>query len=531
MGTIQGISEFLNWLLAHRHDPPGWDQLVRGFVDRATACLTGSLSVCLLDLPARGPARLVGPGVSEEEAARVLRGWREFGPVEREQGIEGWHLAYRGGIFALLLKGKSDSGDHDGNGAWLSLAGQVLEAVVEAGSLGETMETARREVRGLLKGKERAMQSQKLEAVGQLVVGLTHEINNKLGPILIYTQLAQMDEPGEKLSRQLEVIEANTMAIKEIIESLANFAHPQQPSMTRFSINQSLFNTVKMLKYRFESEGADIRFALDEDVPPVHADRGQLELVFLNLASNALDALRGRENAELVVKTSAERGQVVLRFSDNGPGVSDEVKSRLFEPFFSTKELGHGPGLGLSAAYGIVRAHGGAMRVENRADGSGVTFTVELPVIAGPQDEDGDGDRSALTLDSERHCRILLVDDDQPTLSMIRAIFSGVPQLEFTAVPDGVQARRLLDETPAYDLVLCDLKMPLLGGRELYESLHQRDPEAAGRIIFMTGDHIDPETARFLRETGVPCLTKPFSVEEISSRIISGLGLKQAGDP
>lgn len=379
------------------------------------------------------------------------------------------------------------------------------------------------------KQQDREMQSQKLEAVGQLVVGLTHEINNKLGPILIFTQLAQLDKPGKKLSHQLEVIEANTLAIKEIIESLANFAHPQQPSMTRFSINQSLFNTVKMLKFRFESEGADVRFALDEDVPAVYADRGQLELVFFNLASNALDALRGRKNAELVVRTSVEQGQVVLRFSDNGPGVSEEVKSRLFEPFFSTKKLGHGTGLGLSAAYGIVRAHGGAMRVENRADGSGATFTVELPVIADPQDEEADGDLSALTDDPERHHRILLVDDDQPTLNMIRAIFSGVPQLEFTAVQDGAQARRLLDENPTYDLVLCDLKMPLLGGRELYEFFHQRDPEIAGRIIFMTGGHIDRETTRFLRETGAPCLTKPFSVKEISSRIISGLGLKQAG--
>lgn len=376
--------------------------------------------------------------------------------------------------------------------------------------------------------KERVLESQKLEAVGQLVVGLTHEINNKLGPILIYTQLAQMDEPEGKLARHLEVIEANTLAIKEIIESLANFAYPQEPSLTRYQINRSLFNTVKMLKYRFESEGAVLRFELDQDLPEVHADRGQLELVFLNLASNTLDALRGRKNAELVVRSSVEQGQVVIRFSDTGPGVSDELKSRLFEPFFSTKELGQGTGLGLSAAYGIVRAHGGELRVENRDTGSGVTFAMELPVIA-DLEEPVTGDRPVMTLDPDRRYRILLADDDQPTLNMIQAVFSGVQQLEFTAVSDGVQARRLLETSPPFDLVLCDLKMPHIGGRELYQFLHQHDPEAAGRIIFMTGDQIGPDTTSFLRETGVICLTKPFGVDEISDRIISSLGLSQAG--
>jgi signal transduction histidine kinase/ActR/RegA family two-component response regulator len=530
MEINKGYSNFLSWLLYRRHDPPGWNQLVRGFVDRAGACLASGRVVCLLDLPARGKARLINPEVSRDEAGRVLEAWHATDPAQREQGVEGWRTVYRGGIFAVLLKGDPLPGEDDGAEGWLPLAGQILEAVLETGSLGETMEAARMEVHGLLQGKERAMQSQKLEAVGQLVVGLTHEINNKLGPILIYTQLAQMDQPGEKLHYQLEVIESNTLAIRDIIESLANFAHPQQQSVTRFSINQSLFSTVKMLKYRFESEGAEYRFDLDQELPQVLADRGQLELVFLNVASNALDALKGREGAELVVASALERGQVVVRFSDNGPGISDEIKARLFEPFFSTKELGHGTGLGLSSAYGIVRAHGGDMRVENREGGCGVTFVVELPILARSEEEEVDARRPVLSLDSDRVYRILLVDDDQPTLNMIRAIFCGTPQLEFDSARDGMQARRLLDQT-RFDLVLCDLKMPRLGGRELYNFLLQRDPEAAERIIFMTGDQIGSDTTRFLRDSGVSCLTKPFSVEEISRRIISGLGLHTVGEP
>lgn len=528
MGDIQGISDFLTWLLSRRHDPPGWETLVRETVQRAGVCLAAGRAVALLDLPARGPVRLVTQGMDEADARRLLGAWQQAGPGEREQGVEGWLPVYRGGIFVLLLNGTPPPGADDWAEHWLPLAGQALEAVVEAGALGETMETTRLEVNGLLRGKERAMQSQKLEAVGQLVVGLTHEINNKLGPILIYTQLARMDEPDGRLSRQLEVIETNTLAIKEIIESLANFAHPQQQSMSSFSVNQSIYTTVKMLKYRFESEGTDYAFELDEDLPRVRADRGQLELVFLNLAGNALDALRDREGARLLVRSGLEQGQVVVRFTDNGPGVSDEVKERIFEPFFSTKELGHGTGLGLSAAYGIVRAHGGGMRVENNANGPGVTFTVELPIVAAEK-ADGDGAaRPAISLEPGRTCRILLVDDDQPTLNMIRAVFSGVPQLEFTPVSDGEDARRLLDRN-RYDLVLCDLKMPRLGGPDLYRFLRQRDPEAAGRIIFMTGDQIGPETTSFLSRTGVSCLTKPFSIDEISERIISGLGLDRAG--
>lgn len=528
MVDIQRISDVMAWLLSRRHDPPDWDGLVREMVQRTGACLAPGRSVGLLDLPARGPMRLVAQGVSEAEARRLLGTWQQAGPAEREQGIEGWLPVYRGGIFVLLLKGVSPPGADDGAEHWLPLAGQALEAVVEAGTLGETMEAARIEVNGLLQGKERAMQSQKLEAVGQLVVGLTHEINNKLGPILIYTQLARMDELGDKLARQLEVIETNTLAIKEIIESLANFAHPQQQSMSSFSINQSIYTTVKMLKYRFESEGTEYAFELDEHLPRVQADRGQLELVFLNLAGNALDALREQDGARLLVRSGLEHGQAVIRFTDNGPGVSNEVKERIFEPFFSTKELGQGTGLGLSAAYGIVRAHGGEMRAENNPNGPGVTFTVELPIVSVEKPDEAAGARPAIALEPDRTCRILLVDDDRPTLNMIRAVFSGVPQLEFTPVTDGEAARRLLDLN-RYDLVLCDLKMPRLGGPDLYQFLRERDPEAAGRIIFMTGDQIGPETMRFLRRTGVSCLTKPFSIDEISERIISGLGLDRAG--
>jgi DNA-binding response OmpR family regulator len=167
--------------------------------------------------------------------------------------------------------------------------------------------------------------------------------------------------------------------------------------------------------------------------------------------------------------------------------------------------------------------------VENRSDGPGVTFTVELPIIS-LAGEDVETVRPALQFDPGRTCRILLVDDDQPTLNMIKAIFSGVPQLEFTSADDGVTARRLLEKTD-FDLVLCDLKMPRLGGRDLYHLLLERDPEAAGRIIFMTGARIGPQTTRFLEETGVTCLTKPFGVREISSRIIAGLGLEQGEEP
>jgi len=379
------------------------------------------------------------------------------------------------------------------------------------------------------KQEKREQRSQKLEAVGRLAVGLTHEINNKLGPILIYTQLAQMDQPGEKLARQLEAIEANTLAVKEIIETLANFAWPQAPALTRVHVSRSLFNAVKLLKYRFESEGADVRFQLNEDLPRVRADRGQLELAFLTLTGNALDAIAGQEKAELLVQSTEEEGQAVIRFIDNGPGLSAEAQEKLFDPYFSTKDGEQGTGTGLSSAYGIIRSHGGQLEVGRRADGPGTTFTIRLPIIPGGETDD-ENRRPDLMLDPERTYRILLVDDDQPTLSMIEAVFSGVAQMVFTTATDGDEARMLLEQDNSFDLVVCDLKMPRLDGPELYQALKQTDPAAAGRLVFITGSLTGTGIARFLDETGVACLAKPFTVADITQLILGGLGLRPEGE-
>jgi two-component system NtrC family sensor kinase len=360
-----------------------------------------------------------------------------------------------------------------------------------------------------------------------LTVGLAHEINNKLGPILIYTQLAQMDEPNEKLTRQLEAIESNTLAIKEIIETLANFAHPRAPAVTRFSINSALFNSVKLLKYRFESEGVELRFELDDTLPKIHGDRGQLELVFLDLAANALDAMRGMSNGDLLVSSARDGDRVVIRLADNGPGLPKEATVQLLEPFFSTRGPDAGTGTGLGSAYGAIRAHGGELTLGNREDGPGALAMVTLPLPDPAAEADDDG--AGLPLNPERQYRVLLVDDDQETLNMVRSVFAAVPQVLFSEAVDGDQARRLLGET-RFDLVLCDIKLPRGGGRQLHEFITERDPLAAERMVFMTGDRIGAETTAFIEESGVTCLPKPFSVEEVTRTIIHGLGTGTAGE-
>jgi len=376
--------------------------------------------------------------------------------------------------------------------------------------------------------EQRRAQSQKLEAVGQLTVGLAHEINNKLGPILIYTQLAQMDAPNEKLARQLETIESNTLAIKEIIESLANFAHPRPPALLRFTINNALFNAVKLLKYRFESEGVELRFELDDALPPMHGDRGQLELAFLNLASNALDALHDTPNGDLLVSSDRDGDRIVVRFTDNGPGIPGELEARVLEPYFSTRGPEQGTGTGLGSAFGVVQAHGGDLALSNRPDGPGAVATVTLPIVA-PEDDGGDDTGPLFAIDPERRYRILLVDDDQGTLNMVKAVFAAVPQLLFSEAPDGDQARRLLAET-RFDLVLCDVKLPPGGGRDVHQFLLSRDPLAAERMVFMTGDRIGAETAAFLEESGVTCLVKPFSVAQVTRLVIDGIRSGTAGE-
>jgi PAS domain S-box-containing protein len=226
------------------------------------------------------------------------------------------------------------------------------------------------------------MHTEKMAAVGQLVSGVAHEVNNPLAAILGFTDLLlENSDVPESAKEELRVILQEAQRTKVIIQSLLSFARQKPEEREPLQINSVLRQTLKLRAYDFSNHGVEVSERLDEDLPPIVGDVHQIQQVFLNIVNNAYDAVQETERAgRIEIQSSHANGQVEIRFRDNGPGI--ENVDRIFEPFFTTKEVGKGTGLGLSICYGIVRAHLGDIFCENNAGGEGSTFIVRFPVAA-----------------------------------------------------------------------------------------------------------------------------------------------------
>jgi len=223
--------------------------------------------------------------------------------------------------------------------------------------------------------------AEKMVAVGQLVSGVAHEVNNPLTAILGFADLLlENPEVPESARKDLRVILQEAQRTKQIVQNLLSFARPMPPQRKPIALNTILDRTVQLRAYDFHSRGVEVLEHLEKDLHPVLGDSHQLQQVFLNILNNAYDAVRdtGRA-ARIEIRTLNLDNLVEVIFRDNGQGV--EFPERIFDPFFTTKEIGKGTGLGLSICQGIVREHGGDILCHNNRDGEGATFIVRLPAV------------------------------------------------------------------------------------------------------------------------------------------------------
>jgi two-component system NtrC family sensor kinase len=221
--------------------------------------------------------------------------------------------------------------------------------------------------------------AEKMAAVGQLVSGVAHEVNNPLTAILGFADLLMENhEVPESARKDLRVILQEAQRTKQIVQNLLSFARQMPPQRKPVQLNAVLRRTLQLRAYDFHSRGVEVVEHLDQDLPYVIGDAHQLQQVFLNILNNAYDAVRATVNpARVEITTVKQNSFVEISFRDNGHGIS--FPERIFDPFFTTKEVGEGTGLGLSICYGIVREHGGEILCRNNEDGEGATFIVRLP--------------------------------------------------------------------------------------------------------------------------------------------------------
>ena len=364
---------------------------------------------------------------------------------------------------------------------------------------------------------DQLMQQEKLAAVGQLVSGVAHELNNPLASVMAFAQLLLAAPEGAQLDRPaVDAIHQETKRAAKIVSNLLTFARQHQPERRVTDLNRVVEDTLELRRYALRIANVDIEARLDANLPLTWADPFQLQQVMLNLVSNAEHALAEWDGPRaIMITTSLEHGYLVVRVSDSGPGVPIEHQRRIFNPFFTTKPVGEGTGLGLSISDGIVREHGGRIRLESRA-GGGASFVIELPVVDPIR---GNTPPEPLNAISAHRSRRLLVVDDEPTLRQAVAAYFRSLGHEVDTVATG---RDALDRAAVldYDAVLLDLRLPDIDGDEVLAQLRQmsRAPE---RVVFITGDRQSESARRALEMSGLPTLAKPFQLDELAAMVLA----------
>ncbi len=401
-----------------------------------------------------------------------------------------------------------------------------------------------RDITGQRMIQSKLLQTEKMAALGQIVSGIAHELNNPLTSIQGYAQLLLTRRSAVDRTGDAQRISQEAERAGRIVKNLLLFARETKPERGAVDLNDVIERTLSLRAYELKLQNIDLELALDPGIPQTLADAAQLQQVVLNLIVNAEQAIvlgRGEEprNGRILIRTRRLAGdRLAMEVSDDGPGIAPEIVARIFDPFFTTKPPGVGTGLGLSIAYGIVQEHGGEVSVDS-LQGRGATFTVELPALT----TSGFNFVATQPAAQQRPLAVvpiqalerpaagepILVVEDEPTVAALIADVLSEEGHRVDTLLDSRAALGRLGEI-SYSLVICDLKMPYVDGPGLYRSLVRRDSPMQHRVLFVTGDTMGPRTLEFLKSSGLPYLAKPFLVEELKAAVRQALAAVPANE-
>jgi signal transduction histidine kinase/CheY-like chemotaxis protein len=354
------------------------------------------------------------------------------------------------------------------------------------------------------------LHAQRLAAVGELVAGVAHELNNPLAAVVGTADLLRCRPLDDRLGERLERISIQAQRAGRIVRALLTLARQTAPEWTPVALNALLDEVVDLCAYELRRARVSVARRFGHDLPPIVADPVQLQQVFTNLCLNAAEAMRdahGEGVLTLATRWDPGERRAIVAVSDDGPGISPSHLDRVFEPFFTTKRGGKGTGLGLAICRRLVEQHGGAITVES-CPGAGVTFTValperrEAPTVLAQEPQERTPAPGGLA--------VLLVEDDAVVGDLLTE-FLAVDGHGVDRAVDGREALDRLRQRP-YDLIVTDIHMPDVDGATFYRELQEIAPGLARRVVFVTGDVMRPETQAFLAESGLAYLEKPFDL-------------------
>ncbi len=363
---------------------------------------------------------------------------------------------------------------------------------------------------------EQLRRAEKLSALGQLIAGVAHELNNPLAVVIGYSQLlAEKSGLDKETVDNIQRIHHESARASRIVRDLLSFARPSEPQKKAVNINRLVASVLETQEANLQAAGIQLEQRLASDLSTTMADPGQIEQVLVNLIGNAIHVLGERPDPRVLTIRTEEAGNYIrMIVADNGPGIPRDIIGRIFDPFFTTKPLGKGTGLGLTISNTIVQEHRGRILAENQPAG-GAKFTVDLPIVQCVVTPTADRLPPKIKQPAAGAAkRTVLVVDDEPNIVDLLKMVLTQDGYEVATATNGQEALERI-AARSYDLILSDMRMPGMDGREFFETVKKRNPALAHRIVFVTGDTVSPDTQAFFNDTGNGWLSKPFSIAQV----------------
>jgi signal transduction histidine kinase/CheY-like chemotaxis protein len=366
--------------------------------------------------------------------------------------------------------------------------------------------------------ERRMHQKEKSALLESLVGGIAHEINNKLSPIIGFADLIAMEvhslRPNSELEDYCLIIRDSAQESAKIIRQLLQLSRPHKVEMALCDLRQIVRDAVNLLRFRLRDLGCQVNLNLPAEECRLMADGTQLKQVVINLVINAADAMEGQPRRQLGLRVVPSGRHFHLFVSDTGCGIKPDHVARIFDPFFTTKPQDRGTGLGLSVCFSVVRQHGGEIALAETS-GDGSTFKVTLP--CGELPERPLLVRHVLPLGADPACnnrRVLVADDEDFVSGLVQEALRLKLGCRVDKAKDGAKAIERIRETD-YDLIISDVRMPILDGFGLLDWMRSHRPEMVDRFLFITGDAGSAELHERLEQSEVTVLRKPFDVDTL----------------
>jgi len=369
--------------------------------------------------------------------------------------------------------------------------------------------------------EQQLAQNEKFAAMGHMITGVAHELNNPLTAILGVSDLLRERSTDGATRRQVELILKQARRAADIVQNLLAFSRPPTRGLSKLRLDEVVREALQLEKPALSAKNIDVKFTSPDDLPPVEGDRKLLSQVFRNIVVNAEQSISaGRDHGTIEVSLSLVGENIHVAIKDDGAGIPPENMGKIFDPFFTTKRPGGGSGLGLTISLAVIKEHGGRINAQSTPD-AGAAFDVILPVSAGALPVEANpvlATKSAAVPDASEALRghtVLIVDDEEGIREIVEEGLS-TRGMNVQSVDSSEAALSYLAAN-ACEIVLCDLNLPGMNGERLFERLHSQHTGSLPRFVFMTGDLFDPAAVLHYREKGACILQKPFHVSALAT--------------